>query len=96
MKPQVTSWCSTNRCRRVGSARSASVSSSISPPTDSGTNMSSTEASNPRAANPNERHRSPSSSAPVSLANSITQLTTLAWVTTTPFGRPVEPDVYMT
>lgn len=93
MNPQVTSCASRNRCRRAGSVLSSSGTSCTQPPTVSGASMSSTETSNPSAENAIDRHVP---SRPKWAAAAEANATAEAWLTTTPLGRPVDPDVYRT
>lgn len=90
MKPQSTSCSTTNRRSRSGSARSAEPASCTEPPWASGTKTSMVNASKPGEEMPSARVPGPT---PRRAAKPVTNATTLRWLVSTPFGRPVEPDV---
>jgi hypothetical protein len=89
-------WSQVIRCSAITSARRApslAVSRSTSTtgaPMASGRNISTTEMSKDTGVTPIRRSLSP---APGQAATEASTLASPPWVTRTPFGRPVEPEV---
>ncbi|GHJ26225.1 hypothetical protein TPA0910_06580 [Streptomyces hygroscopicus subsp. sporocinereus] len=79
------------RGRRSGSARaSRSATTSVLPPASSGQRISNTDTSKLSEV---EATTSVSPSRPSSAAAQAASPATVRWVTTTPLGRPVDPEV---
>ncbi len=76
---------------RPGSARSAADATTRKPPADSTTTTSITAASNPNEANWSDPTPGP---APKAARMPPARFIAPACATPTPFGRPVEPEVY--
>src|SRR5205085_10892695 len=89
----VTPAAFTNSTNAPGSARCTAEAITNVPPAAKTTATSNTAASNPNDANCNTTRPGPASNTG---ANRTAKFTTPRCPTTTPFGRPVDPDLHIT
>src|ERR1700744_1080838 len=89
----VTAVLCASRATYLGSAMLPAEATTRLAPAASGQNSCHTDGSNPSDAVSRNRSAAPH---PHALARASTWFTTDAWVMATPFGTPVDPDVYIT